>query len=816
MFQKVKRSIKYSYINKQLLSITVIVTLLFIIFNLITYFRATALIDSNKETEIINYSDSVVSSVNEFFIVKTLALKQIAANNEVKNFIIEASPLSFPRAHSAFNDVNKLLTAAKDFDSDVSSVWIVSDSRKFKLANGAVYSSPEKYDIKSQEWYSTMVSEGTSNYLWYSSSQKNADGEDIMSAVSPIIDNGNVIGYAGIDILMEKAIEIFKNIPVKDGFYPIIITDSGAIIYSSDKLLTEKYVANTEKITKVIEDSTKSTRKITPITLNGTKNYITYQKQNLTNWNFIVIYDSLDAATGERIYFIQEIIILVCFTALMAVAISNRLTHSFKSVMKILKSITQISNGNYSVKIKSPLQDEIGQISNAIDTMSGELEEKIKIIEHYAYYDSLTGLSNRNKLIASMNEYIVNARENYSKFAVISLDIDNFKWINDTLGHNFGDEYLKIFAETLNDTIGNRGILSRFSGDEFVFVIPFQKNVAEIIELINRIKLTFSKPIKVYTDVLYVKFSLGVSIFPDDDITEDLLLRDADIAMNIAKEHEIECIEFYNNSLHKAVLNKALIAQKLTSALNNNEFYLNYQPILTATNHDIYGFEVLLRWTNSELGTTPPGEFIPVAEETGIIVPIGTWIFESACRFHKVLCERYNKDLIISINVSPQQLIQQDYVENIKRVLNITQINPALIQIEITENTLVTLFSTANDVLMDLCDLGITIALDDFGTGYSSLNYLKSFPINCLKIDKSFVDEIYNNTKDYAITDSIIDLVHTLNITTIAEGVETEGQLKSLNNMNCDMIQGFLMSKPLTEKMALEFIDKYDVTHRPI
>lgn len=745
---------------------------------------------------------------------KSDLLRQVAENRDIKEFLSTVRNSSEVKSHSKYNKVLSVMRNLSNVNSDIGTVWIASDSKKF-LLSGHNYLSPG-FAPQNCPWYSPIVSNSSENYVWYSPSvHLGIEGNDVISIVLPIKENGNILGYAGLEIFSERFNSILEDSSLAKGVYPVILTADGTMIYSSDKEeFTQKFNLNSLTISELVMKARYSDEGTEQFFSNGNTNYLKFQRSPLTHWKILIFLDSEIALSNPHVFFLQEIILLICFSLLLIIITSAQIRTSVSDIPPMIKQINGIRSGNYTTKLNCKRTDEWGQMANAIDSLTKELQGKLNIQEKLLNYDNLTDLPNRQRVYNEIKEYICTANTNGTKFAVVFMDISNFKWINDTLGHNYGDEYLKIFATKLKEIVEPVGFIGRFGGDIFTLLIPFKEDVEEVNSLINRIKNEFQSSITVYHDELYVKFSTGIAIFPDDDYSPDLLLRDADVAINSSKEHGLGRPEYYNNSKHKQISNKAKIGQKLTNALASGELQLSYQPIIETVSKKIHGFEVLLRWDNSELGSISPEEFIPIAEETGSILSIGTWTLESACRFHKKICEEFHTDFVISINVSPQQIIQAGFVENVKRVLDITNIKPELIQLEITETVLINLFDTANSVFRQLCDLGISIALDDFGTGYSSLNYLKHFPIKCLKIDKSFVDEIFNNKKDYSITDSIISLVRNLDIKTVAEGVETEGQYNSLMSMHCDLIQGYIVSKPLNEQKTVEFIQNYNELHR--
>ncbi len=504
---------------------------------------------------------------------------------------------------------------------------------------------------------------------------------------------------------------------------------------------------------------------------------------------------------------VMQIALYMIFSGLAFLIFSIYIRRELGELRIISEGIDQISLGNYSHQINVHANNELSKIANTLNEISSSFSGNIKQIEDHKANDSLTGLLNSSKITELMQSEADFAKDNGTKLAIVFIDLDNFKWINDTMGHKFGDETLKAFSELLTKSIGAQGICGRFGGDEFIILIPFQSDISEVSLIVENLRKTSSLPMNILGENFYIKYSIGVSAFPDDDSEIENVLRNADIAANNAKADGKDQVKYYSLSQLSSVSSKTSIAQSLNQALSNGELYLNYQPIAFSKTGEIYGFEALVRWRSSELGLLPPQEFISIAEETGMIIPIGKWILETAFRFTKKIVAEIRPNIIMSINVSAQQLRQPDFVEYVKEIIELTGVDTKNLQFEITESLFIEGLNDAQIVLNEINDLGIKIALDDFGTGYCSFNYLKRLPIASLKIDKTFVNDILTNQRDYNITGSIIDLVHNFDIKTIAEGVESQEQLNALVEMDCDYIQGYVIEMPLSETDVIGFIE---------
>lgn len=424
-------------------------------------------------------------------------------------------------------------------------------------------------------------------------------------------------------------------------------------------------------------------------------------------------------------------------------------------------------------------------------------------IKFMAFHDQLTGLYNRRALLRDLDLLLNHSDSNKEEpFSLLSIDIDRFKQLNDSLGHFAGDQILIKVAERLSVDQTDDYRVYRQGGDEFIVLLRGNRQSAN--QLAQNILNRFAKSFYLDSHEYYISPSIGLSMYPQDGIDAETLIKNADEALFRVKEKGKAHYQFYRSDKTQSFANIVSLETQLRKALERDEFILLYQPQVELRSGKIKSFEALIRWNSKEFGLVPPSEFIPLSEDTGLIIPIGNWVIEQACMQIREWKERYGEEITIAINISAKQFQQPTLVNTIKKAIQTFQIHPSLLEIEITEGVMQDTAETA-PILKSLKDLGISIAIDDFGTGYSSLNYLKNFPIDVLKVDQSFVRGIHNNEKDAAITTTIIHLANSLGMKVVAEGIEEEAQANFLLNTNCDKGQGYFYSKPLS-KMDIEQI----------
>lgn len=437
-------------------------------------------------------------------------------------------------------------------------------------------------------------------------------------------------------------------------------------------------------------------------------------------------------------------------------------------------------------------------------------KKREKIIFNMAYYDSLTGLPNRRyfeKILKNILAFNENSYE-ANKGIVLFLDLDNFKNINDTLGHDVGDKLLKIIANKLKEVLRKEDIISRFGGDEFLILQPNINTYEEAVESVNRIIDIFKDLWILGEHKLYITPSIGITVYPDDGEDVNIILRNADTAAYDAKFSGKNGYKFFEKSMFDQVLRKTEVEKALREAVKNNEFELYYQPQVEVSTGRIVSLEALMRWKNPELGFVSPVEFIPIAEETGLIVDIGEWVIRAACKQNKEWKSKGYCYDTIAVNVSSLQLRQRGFVELVKNILKEIGLKPEFLELEITESVLMESLEKSVEILNELRKIGVKTALDDFGTGYSSLNYLMKIPIDTLKIDKTFIDNVSTNYSQKSIIEGIIIIAHEMALDVVAEGVEVQEQLKILADKKCDKIQGYLFSKPYEAKDIEKILQK--------
>jgi polar amino acid transport system substrate-binding protein len=472
--------------------------------------------------------------------------------------------------------------------------------------------------------------------------------------------------------------------------------------------------------------------------------------------------------------------------------------HSFKAYI-IIKSSGCKKMVICQVKpIRTGKNKVIGNIIIFKDiTESKNKEDKIHEI---SYYDEITGMPNKLFFTEMVKSSINNTKTDNKLLAVVLVDIDNFMTINDSIGHSHGDDFLKIAGVKMSEVLRDEDFIARIGGDEFGILLPNITKLNDITGIIDRLMGVFNKHWKIEEQEFFITVSIGIAVCPFDGKELGVLVKNADTAMNKAKELGKNNYKFFTKSMNERIIEKLDSEKRLRYAVKSNFFEVYYQPQIDIKTMEISGAEALVRWIDPERGIISPMDFIPLAEETGLINELGRWVLKTACKQIKEWENKGHKKISIAVNLSTKQLLQQELVSIIKEILDEANLEPSRLEIEITETIAMKNIDTAMYILKDLKKMGIKISLDDFGTGYSSLNYLKILAIDYLKIDKSFITDIQESESQGEIAKAVITLAHGVNLEVIAEGVETVEQLEFLRKFNCDKFQGYWYSPPVPAK----------------
>lgn len=483
----------------------------------------------------------------------------------------------------------------------------------------------------------------------------------------------------------------------------------------------------------------------------------------------------------------------------------NGNTSLYKSEVRILTKNRKVRwiviKGKYTKDIDGKENLVSGSINDI--TIKKELEGKVETL---TYYNALTGLPNKTLFMIDLKSVINECKGDRNKAALLFIDVDNFKLVNNNFGYDYGDMYLKILSQALLICNNDNCNTYHLNGDDFIILANKINSKDEVNNICKKIMEYCNKPFELMGEQIHVSVSIGVIFIPKDTLDINDIYKYLDLTMHQSKIKGKSRVTFFEKSILDNYSRKLIIEQELKSAISNKEFFIVYQPQIDMLQHKVIGFEALLRWNNNKLGNVSPAEFIPIAEKCGSIIKIGQWVINSVCNKISKLCEKGYDFGIMSVNVSPTELKRTDFVSKLTSILESKNISPSMLEIEITEGALIDFYKDNIDIYNKIVEKGIKIAIDDFGTGYSSLNYLTNLSISTLKIDKSFIDGIDKEKniaiieKNMAVIDCILNLSKVMKYKVIAEGVETKFQMKKLLNAGSNIIQGYYFSKPVAEE----------------
>lgn len=760
-----------------------------------------------------NYGRGFQSQLN----AQIAEVEGLANATNIQNLALESyNGVTLGSDSPYYTNVAELLTSASNYADNQVHYFL------YDINGYYIMSSNDKETYDWQEHMTTPVEQITETKILQCSSLEDTESIDV---VAPIIVKNQIVGLIRANI---HALYFGSFIP-QDGS-AFIMTADGGYLFTSTGLIGEKEL-ETQAFNHLKENDSKQYGHLKASSIS---NIYGYCKLTDSNWLYLI---KQQGTQYEQILATLPVTMLVTLIIILMLAIwvSRYLSHKYTEPIFILRdNMTDASSGNLDVKCNVHSDDEFGDLSrmfnNMMDIISNnykelsaskaalevseqELKKNYAHIEQLAYHDGLTGLYNRVAFMKYSYEIFHDASVGASKHAIFFIDLDNFKNINDTLGHDYGDLLLQNVSERMLSCISSNDILARNGGDEFLILKSQFENREDLEYFASQLVNLVHHPIQLNEETAMVSMSVGIAVFPNNGLTVSELIKNADIAMYNAKNAGKNSYRFFDSYMEDDVNRRNDLADILAHVIEKNEIYLQYQPQVNVESGLVTGYEALMRIESELIGFISPVEFIPIAEESGLINILGEWALLEACNFNQVLIKSGFGPLRVSVNVSTTQLKDDHLIEIIREIPEKTGMDLKYLEIEITESVLMNSFEHNLKLINQMKELGCSIALDDFGTGYSSFNYLTQIPIDTLKIDKSFIDGICSNEKDRCIADSIIDLAHKMNISVVAEGVEDNAQLHILQDQFCDTLQGYLFSKPLNSTDFIELLSKHKTLH---
>ena len=831
-----KKKFRVVRLSKKIVSLTIFFTSLFLVLvmGVLSFFYVSRQIQVKAESAQTS-AQSTITQVNEFINQSFSRLEGLATHEKVIDYLlgIRGGQKLQPSAgeDNYFNYlavIHSLQTIQTYAPSDAIDFIFIASPENCSIGNDGCYLgsnntvSNAEWTLTSRPWYLGITS-SAEQYILTAPYIDQRTGDTTISMIAKVEIGNQTIGYVGFDLFLPSLMNIIQISTEINSNKEVLLIHRNS---SNDYRLLASTLENKDSYIMKSETEILALDEQSGLVKTGLHPFLYERNLIRDQFDEVSLFEkAYDAYLSEIANTDWMVVILIPSETLLAVEwtfaallggvfvlllgvtflIANRVNQTLAPIGDLLTTIDEIKKGNFDSKVHIQDNTELKQVGDAINMMTKEIGEQMNLVYQSYLNDQITGLKNRRISHEQIENDYFSPSE---KTAVLLIDVDNLKNINVTKGQTVGDEILKAFADRLKKSVRYPDAVYFNGSNEFIFIMPKVKSLDLVESEIYRVFDKFREPISIKNLKIEVRSNIGVAVYPYDGKTMEDLVKKCDTALFKAKEAGRGKFVFYNDQITREVLYKAQINEQLSDALNKNQLYLKYQPLID-NRSEIYGFEALVRWNSPTLGEISPQVFIANAEESQLIIPIGNWILREACITLSKINALFQKPFVMSVNVSPVQIVQKDFIDILRQILRETDIDPHHLVLEITENVVMESSYLLDKTIDTIHEIGAKIALDDFGTGYASLTYLRKLPFDNLKIDKSFVDGIFASKKEHSIIGTIVELVHNLNMKVVAEGVESRRQYEFLKQISTDVFQGFLFSKPLVYEDLVQYIDQF-------